>query len=171
MNYKNISRIYKYLTRSTPTKVIVALLIAASSFSAYADGWALFSQQEQMKGFVIADVGEVSEVEPPLNTKWQEDVYEMNGHCFSFSEYNGYWGYGSKAAFLLVNAQKVIKLALIETSIGSLNVELKSVTMLECPTGSNVVPDSDDPQERLRLLRKQQEELKKKLDELLKKEK
>ena len=171
MSCKNTFRFNNYQGYATLTKAMVALLLAVLSFSACADGWAFLSQQEQMKGFVIADVGEVSEVEPPFNTKWQEDVYKMNGRCFSFSGYNGYWGYGSKAAFLLVNAQKVIKVALIESSIGSLNVELKSVTMLECPTRSGGVPYSDDPEEQLRLFQKQQEELKKKLEELLKQEK
>jgi hypothetical protein len=78
----------------------------------------------------------------------------------------GYWGYGSKAALLLVNAQKNIQVALIESAIGSIKVELQPVSMIECPTGTNVTPYSADPEERLKLLKQRQEELMKKLEEL-----
>lgn len=168
MNYKSISSIHLPGGLSVLLKAGAMSSVFFAATTANADGWALFSEQAQMKGYVIAEVGEVSEVEPPFNTKWEDDVYQMNGRCFSFSGYNGYWGYGSKAALLLVNAQKNIKLALIESSIGSIKTELKSVTMLECPSGTNVVPYSDDPEEQLRLLRKRQDDLKKKLEELQK---
>lgn len=146
----------------------VGALLAFASVEANANGWAIFSKHAAMKNYVIIDVGEVSGVEPPFNTKWQDDVYQMNGRCFSFSGYMGYWGYGRKAALLLVNTQKDVKLALIESAIGSVKVELQSIVMLECPSGTNVIPYSDDPEEQLRLLKKRQEELKKKLEELQK---
>ena len=90
----------------------------------------------------------------------------MNGRCFLFSGYIGYWGYGGKAGLLLVNAQKTTQLAILESAIGSIKVDLHSITMLKCPSGTNVIPYSDDPEEQLKLLRKRQEELKKKLEEL-----
>ena len=114
-------------------KSLVAVFLVFASAQAAADGWAMFSQQAQMKNYVIADVGEVSKVEPPFNTKWEKDVYQMNGRCFLFSGYMSYWGYGNKAALLLVNAQKSIQLALIESVIGSIKVELQSITMIKCP--------------------------------------
>jgi hypothetical protein len=114
-------------------KALVAVFLAVTSAQAVADGWDMFGQQEQMKNYVIADVGEVSKVDPPFNTKWEKDVYRMNGRCFTFYGYTGYWGYGKKAALLLVNAQKSIQLALIEPTIGATKVELKSITMIVCP--------------------------------------
>jgi hypothetical protein len=149
-------------------KLLVATFLAFVSAQAIADGWAMFSQQAQMKNYVIVDVGEVSKVEPPFNTKWEKDVYQLNGRCFLFSGYVGYWGYGSKAALLLVNAQKDIQLALIESAIGSIKVELQPISMVECPSGTNVLPYSADPEEQLQLLKKRQEELKKKLEDLQK---
>jgi hypothetical protein len=83
-----------------------------------------------------------------------------------FFGYISYWGYGSKAALLLVNQQKDIKLALIESSVGSIKVDLQSITLVNCPAGMNVIPYSDDPEERLRLLQKRQDELKKKLEKM-----
>ena len=170
MNCKNISSIRVLEKLSVSIKAGALSLAIFASTPADADGWALFSEHAQMKGYFIAEVGEVSKVDPPFNTERENDVYQMNGRCFSFSGHNGYWGYGSKAALLLVNAQKIIKLALIESSIGSIKTELKSVTMFECPSGTNVVPYSDDPQEQLRLLQKRQDELKKKLEDLQKKQ-
>lgn len=145
---------------------MVVLFLALASAQASADGWAIFSQQAQMKNYVIVDVGEASKVEPPYNTKWEKDVYQMNGRCFVFSGYMGYWGYGNKAALLLVNAQKSIQLALVETAIGSVKVELQSISMIECPSGNGVMPYSDNPEEQLKLLKKRQAELKKKLEDL-----
>ena len=114
-------------------KGIVTVLLAITSSLAVADGWDMFGQHEQMKNYVIADVGEVNKVDPPFNTKWEKDVYQMNGRCFTYSGYLGYWGYGKKAALLLVNAQKIIQLALIEPTIGATNVKLIPITMIKCP--------------------------------------
>ena len=150
-------------------KLLLAIFLVSISAQAVADGWAMFSQQEQMKNYVIADVGEVSKVNPPFNAKSEKDVFQVNGRCFLFSGYMGYWGYGSKAALLLVNAQKNIQLALIESAIGSIKVELQPISMIECPTGTNVIPYSTDPEEQLRLLKQRQEELMKKLEDLKKK--
>lgn len=147
---------------------LAGIALAAISLSAHADGWALFGKQTEMKNYVIADVGEVSQVDPPINTKWDRDVYQMNGRCFYFSGYMGYWGYGDKAAFLLVNAQRDVKVALLETSIGSIKVDLQSIVVVECPAGANVVPYNNNPEEQLRLLQKRQEELEKRLEKIKK---
>lgn len=147
---------------------LAGVALVAISLSARADGWALFGKQSAMKDYYIAGVGEVSQVEPPFNTKWEQDVYQMNGRCFCFSGYMGYWGYGGKAAFLLVNAQKDVKVALFETSIGAVKADLQSIVLVECPAGTNVIPYSDDPAEQLRLLQKRQEDLKKQLEQLQK---
>lgn len=151
---------------SLATRTGIAVFLALASAQAGADGWAIISQQAQLKNNVIVDVGEVSKVEPPFNIKWESEVYQMNGRCFTFSGYMGYWGYGGKAALLLANAQKVVQLALIESAIGSIKVELHSISMLKCPAGIDVMPYSDDPAEQLRLLQKRQEEMKKKLEEM-----
>lgn len=113
-------------------KALVAVFLAFTSAQAEASVWDMFGQQEQMKDYVIADVGEVSKVQPPFNSKWEKEVYRMNGRCFQFSGYAGYLDYG-QAALLLVNAQKNIQLALIESAIGGTKVELKSIAMIKCP--------------------------------------
>lgn len=155
MNYKSISSSVCFVQRA-----LITVLLAFASSQVIADGWAIMSQQAQLKNNAIIDVGEVSKVDPPFNTKWENDVYQMNGRCFTFSGYMGYWGYGGKAALLLANAQKVVQLALLETAIGSIKVELQSISMIKCPAGTNVMPYSDNPEEQLRLLKKRLEDMK-----------
>ena len=147
---------------------IAGVFFVVMSGASHASGWALFGKQGAMKNYVIVDVGEVSSVDPPVNTKWEQDVYQMNGRCFYFPGYVGYWGYGGKAAFLLVNAQKDVRVALFETAIGAVKVDFESAVLVECPAGTNVMPYSDDPEEQLKLLQKRQEELKKKLEQIQK---
>lgn len=146
--------------------IFLCLILAVISLPTHADVWAIFGNQAAMKNYFIAEVGEVSQVDPPMNTKWENDVYQMNGRCFYFAGYMGYWGYGSKAAFILVNAQKDVKVAFFESSIGSIKVDLQPIVLVECPSGTNVTPYSDDPEEQLRILQKRQAELKKKLEQL-----
>jgi len=155
MNYKSNSSSACFVQRA-----LITILLAFASSQAIADGWAVMSQQAQLKNNAIIDVGEVSKVDPPFNTKWENDVYQMNGRCFTFSGYMGYWGYGGKAALLLTNAQKIVQLALLETAIGSIKVELQYISMIKCPSGTNVMPYSDNPEEQLRLLKKRFEDMK-----------
>ena len=145
---------------------LIFVLFILYSINVSADEWSLFSQHGEMKDFMIAEVGEVSKVEPPFNTVWNQDVYQMNGRCFLFSGYMGYWGYGDKSALILINSAKIIKLAIIEAEIGSIKVDLKGITMIDCPSSSNMVPYSSDPKEMLRLLKEKQLELKKQLEQL-----
>lgn len=142
-------------------RAATALFLALFAGPAFADGWAIMSEHEQLKNSVIVGVGEVSRVAPPINTKWQTDVYQINGRCLTFTDYRDDRGYGGKAALLLVSAQKTLQLALIRTEINSVKVELYPVSILKCPDATNVLPYSDDPEEHLRLLKKKLEELKK----------
>jgi hypothetical protein len=147
---------------SPMNRFFAATILIAISLQANADGWAIGSQHSALKNYAVVEVGEVSEVQPPFNTRWNENVYQMNGRCFTLSSYSGYWGYGAKAAMLMANAQRDIRLAIFEASIGAVKVNLQSIAVIKCPAGTDVIPYSDDPEERLRLLNKRLEELKRK---------
>lgn len=114
-------------------KLAALLILFLFSSLAHANGWSFMSQHEQMKGFVIVDVGEVEKLRPPFNTTWDVDLYRLNGACFSIDGYHGLWGIGKKAAFLLVNERKQIKIGLLEASIGSLKAGNYSITVYGCP--------------------------------------
>jgi hypothetical protein len=138
------------------------LLVAATT--SLAGGWDMMGNHAALKNHVIADVGEVSEVNPPLDTRWSDDVFQINGRCFIFSGFAGFSDYGSNSALLLVSDQKQVKLAIIKSSINSIKVEVKEITIVQCPQGTNVLPYSDDPQERRKLLQKHLEDLERRIE-------
>ena len=142
---------------------ITIILFFLISTHANADGWALFSEHADMKDYNIVDVGQVTELSPPLNTKWDTDLYKMNEYCFSLSGYIGYLGYAGPASLLLVNAQKDIKLAVITPEIGSLKVKLYSIRIYECPSNniSNIINNNEDYIKKLKQLKKELEALRK----------
>lgn len=148
--------------------IALPCLLLVVTTTSLADGWATFGEHAALKNHVVADVGEASKVDPPPDTRWSNDVFQINGRCFIFPGLTSFWGYGSKPALVLVNEQKQTKLALVESAIGSIKVEVKEITLVQCPQGSDVLPHSDDLQERLKLLQKRQDELKRKLEELQK---
>lgn len=132
----------------------------------FADTFSIMGDESKMKGNVVVDVGNASKVDPPLNTKWVTDLYELNGRCFTMQGYYGMWGYGQKAALLLVNSDKVVRVAFIGTGIGSVDVDVQLVALVQCPAESMVIPYSDDPNERLKQIEKRRNEIEKKLKEL-----
>lgn len=133
---------------------------------AYADSFSIMSDQFMMKDNVIVDVGNASKVEPPFNTNWITEVYELNGRCFTILGYYGTWWLGEKAALLLVNSEKVVRVAFLGAGIGSVDVDVQLVTLIHCPEGSGVIPYSDDPEERLEQLENKRKELARKLKRL-----
>ena len=121
----------------------------------------MFSEQEEMKGYNIVDVGQVTELNPPINTKWETDIYKMNEYCFSLSGYMGYLGYAGPAALLLANEKKDIKLAIIKSEIGSLKVQLHTVRMYQCPSYNinNAIKNNENYIKKLEQLKKELETL------------
>jgi len=133
---------------------------------ASSNGWAIFSEHAQMKNFVIVDAGGTSKLELPVGKQWATDVYQMSGRCFVFQGLIGLWGFGEKATLLLMNSQRVPHLALIQNEIGSIKVEVKPISLVQCPESSSVPTFSDDPETRLKQIQKLREELDAKIKEL-----
>ena len=132
------------------------ILFSLVSTNVNSNGWALFSEQEKMKGYNIVDVGQVTELRPPINIKWDTDLYKMNKYCFSISGHIGHLGYDGPAAFLLVDAQKDIKLAIIKSEIGSLKAQVHSIRIYECPSSNinNAIKNNEDYIKKLEQLKK-----------------
>lgn len=77
----------------------------------------------------------------------------------------GLWGLGRKAAFVLVDQAKSTKIALFDTGIGSIKVDVFLVTQVDCSvSGSSEMPN--DPEKALEMLKKKQEILQKELERL-----
>lgn len=147
-------------------RLSVALLAIATPFVASADGFALFSKHEELKAHVVVDAGNVEKIEPPFGTLSINEVLKLGGKCFQPLGFVGLSGLEKKAGLLLVDRFRSLKLALLESSIGSVKVgEVVSVTQITCPS-----PTSDglpsDPQQALQELKRRQELLQRELERL-----
>ena len=133
-----------------------ALLLAAVPGLAFADGFATFSKHEDLKGNVVVDAGDFEKIEPPAGKIGSSEMLMLNSNCFQPIGLLGLWSYGKKSGLLLVDRNKSIRVALLESSIGSVKVESVAVIQVACPTSdSSGLPI--DPQQRLQELKRQHE--------------
>lgn len=147
--------------RLAGTLIVLALIPHAAS----ADGYALFSKHEELKAHVVVDAGDFEKIDPPFGKIGATEVLKLNSNCFQPTGTLGSWGYGKKAGLVLVDRNKTIRIALLESSIGSIKVETTLVLQVACPTeDSSGLPL--DPQQRLQELRRQQELLQLQLERL-----
>ncbi|MCP5161211.1 MAG: hypothetical protein H7A00_06035 [Hahellaceae bacterium] len=130
---------------------------------AFGGGWDTFGKHGELKDYVIAEVGDLSAINPPVGTNWGVDLFKINARCIAFSSYNKPSLYSSKAALLLVKSPSTVKLAVFEDSISSIKVELYSIEVYECPYGSAVSESAEILQQKLKeqleVLKKQQQQL------------
>jgi len=149
------------------TLFFCSMLLIISINSSY--GFGTFgSQHSQLKRSVIADVGQAQEVPPPAGAKWENQVYLLNDKCFTMFGYFGFWGYGGKPAMLVVDEQNLVKVAIFETSIGTINVKVNPVQMVKCPEHANIIPSCDgiENEKCMEMLKQYQEKLQKQLERL-----
>lgn len=141
------------------------LLLSLMPQAASADGYALFSKHEELKAHVVVDAGDFEKIDPPFGKLGATEVLKLDSNCFQPAGSLGSWGYGKKAGLVLVDRNKTIRIALLESTIGSIKVETTPVLQVACPT-----EDSNglalDPQQRLQELRRQQELLQLQLERL-----
>lgn len=129
----------------------LVLLSLCLSLDVRADSFATtFSEHSRLANRYIVEVGEVEKLDPPTGTRWSGDVLRLNSRCLRSIGYLGYWGHGKKAALLLVDRASTTELAILESSLGSISVEIKPVIVIGCP--AQVF--SPDPQKSLEELNK-----------------
>ena len=151
------------ISRYAPTLVAITTLLMCQY--ARADGFEMFSRHEELQNHVIVDTGDFEKAGSPVGNLGASEVLKLKSNCFQALGNIGAWGYGKKAGLLLVNKEKSIKVALLESSIGSIKVQVTGVIQIACPT-----TDSDglpiDPQQRLQELSRRQGALLKELERL-----
>lgn len=141
------------------------LLLALIPQAATANGFALFSEHEELKGHVVVDAGDIEKFDPPFGKLGATEVLKLNSNCFQPIGLLGSWGFGKKAGLVLVDRNKTIRIALLESSISSIKIEATPVLQVACPTeDSSGMPL--DPQQRLQELRRQRELLQLQLERL-----
>lgn len=139
-----------------------AWLFSMFSSIVYANGYEFSSKHMELKGHVVIDAGEVEKIEPPFGKIGASETLKLGTNCFYPFGIVGIRGGSKKAGIVLVDPSRTLKLALIESSMGSINVELLSVMPIACPTaGSDGLPQ--DPELRLQELKRRQEFLEREL--------
>ena len=144
------------------------LMVALQSSSLAVEFSIIGSDHTRVKGSVIVDIGDVQEVPPPAGADWKEQVYALNSRCFTLFGYFGYWGYGAKPAMFVVDESEIVQLAILETSLGGVNLKLHFVQLLHCPEHANIIPSCDglSSDECTKLLDEHQRKLERKLKDL-----
>lgn len=130
---------------------------------AHADGYGLFSKHEELKNHAVIDAGDVEKIDPPFGKLGASETLKLGANCFQPLGSIDSWGHGKKAGLVMVDRSRTIKLALIESSIGSIKIEAVSVIQVNCPTlGFDGLPQ--DPQQQLQDLKRRQEFLQRELE-------
>lgn len=129
------------------------------------DGFELFGRQDDLKKTVIADVGEAEKIDAPFGKLGASDMIKINGRCFEPIGSIGSWGYSRKAAFVVVDQTKSVKIAILENRIGSIKVDVIPVIQVDCSLNTSGGLPSD-PERLLEALRKRQEALQNELERL-----
>ena len=146
-------------------KLTCIFFLAVMPLSATADGYALFSKHEEMKAHAVVDAGDFERFDPPIGKFGASEILKLKSNCFQPTGSLGSWGSGKKAGLVLVDRDKTIRIALLESSIGSIKVETSHVLQVACPAeDSRGLPL--DPQQRLQELRRRQELLQLQLERL-----
>jgi len=99
--------------------------------------WALLSQQRQLENkFIVASV-EVEQLRGDLGSR---PIYRVgyisaigSNLCFSLPGITGFWGYGKKAGLILVDNQRNLWIAILDSVIGSIEVRVFPISVLGCP--------------------------------------
>lgn len=145
--------------------LLCLLLLAVLPRPAIADGYAMFSEHDELKAHVVVDAGDFEKIDPPFGKLGATEVLKLNSNCFQPVGALGLWGYGKKAGLVLVDRNRAIRLALIESSIGSIKIDAVAAIQVACQTAGSSSPPPD-PQQLLQELKRQQELLQLELERL-----
>ena len=127
----------KTRSRSVGLLVLAVALvcIAASSRTVLAQ-WGLLSDQRELLGKAIVDVGKVeseySRSASRFDRRYGYEWLRFQGQqerCFDAS---GFSVSGSQAALLLVDESRTVYLAVLKTGIGSLDIDVGRARVIEC---------------------------------------
>ncbi len=144
---------------------IISLFMLLMPTLACGDGFEVLSRQDDLKSTVIVDTGEAEKIDAPFGKLGASDMIKINGRCFEPIGSIGSWGYSRKAAFVVVDQTKSVKIATLENGIRSIKVNVISVIQVDC--SSNASGDlPSDPEKLLEVLKKRQEALQKELERL-----
>jgi hypothetical protein len=127
-----------------------ALLLLIQPNIVFADGFEMFSKHEELKAHEVVDAGDVEPFDLH-NISSIGQVVTLGGNCYKTIDSMELLGVEKKAGLLLMDHLHSLKLALLESSIGSIKINVYNVMKVTCPsTLSDGLPS--DPQQRLQEL-------------------
>ena len=144
-------------------------LLATIPSTVFAGGFASLSKHEELKGHAIIEAGDFEKIESPIGNLGGREVLRLGANCFEATGMLGLWGLNRKAGLLLVDRARSMKVALLESAIGDVKVEVIAVTQVTCPT-SESDRLSRDPQQLQQELKRRQDILQRELDRLRQKQ-
>ena len=110
--------------------LLLALSIGTPGSYAFA-GWETFSSDhEGLKGLLIVDIGEFTQVALTPGAQVNERLFRLNSYCFTVP---GYVGFGDAAMLLVGENSPLPKLAIFDTSLSDVEVKLSTVALYKCP--------------------------------------
>ena len=118
-------------------KAIALSVLSAGLGAAAMSGWAIGSGHRALEGLSIMAVGEVSHEEHrDYQTGRTTEWFEFTGpesFCFVMPNYTGYWGYSDEAALIVSDNQDRYGMAIVETVVSSVKVDLQAFEFVRCP--------------------------------------
>lgn len=144
-------------------RTLLVLLTVCISEVALADGFAMFSKHEDLKNKVVIEAGEAEQIKIETDGR-RKELIKLNGKCYDPVGFVKFWRKG-QAALLLSDRYRVLSIAVIESEIGSIQVEVFQVGRSGCPEEDN---PSDDMQKTREFLKKNQDDIQKGLEEFKK---
>ncbi len=110
------------------------LLLNSVSFA----DWSILGDQSQLKGYVITEVGIISEYKPLTFSNKSEDekIYQFDttselDFCFKITK-NG-TNIENEASLLLIDSKKQLKLAIFKTLIDKIDIYIIDFMQTSCP--------------------------------------
>ena len=113
-------------------KLTFALTVLLLPAAASADGFDMFSRLDEIKKTVIVEAGDAELVSSPSRSGLSKDVVRLGTYCFEPIGYLSGWSYSKRAALVVADQQKQIKLILLENGIGSIKVTVVPSIQVEC---------------------------------------
>lgn len=118
----------------------IAFLAVGFGAGSLSDWAAVSSDHRALQGLSIVGVGSVSQ-ESYTNYRtyqtieWFEfkESYQTD-FCFLLPNYIGVWGYGDKAALIVMDDQENYGMAFFESAVGNVRVELEPFQLVDCPS-------------------------------------
>ena len=111
----------------------IAIFLGILTSIASAEEFGLFSKHEELKMNVIVDSGNFEKIEYDNGSSNKPELFKLNSVCFRPSGFVGYWTYGKKAGFVLIDRSNVIRVAIIEPEVASIKIETYIVEKVACP--------------------------------------